>query len=151
MNYLDVMSESLAAKLARGEVGRPVALRLYLQLSSDHGLILPHCAAGTRLAEQLFGARADILHAQGGVASGYVSVLARCGAGTALIHSEVAWPKAPAAYLRLLLVGESGSIEFEDSPGDLGRSADLAAPDWAGLQQIAERIQGALSGVGRGA
>jgi len=144
MSYFDILAESLEAKLQAGAIGEPVALRLYLQLSVDHGLLLPAGAGGVRLAERWFAGPADILYAQGSVASGYISLLVRARGRTALINAEVIWPSKPDAFVRLLLVGNNGSAEFEDSPTAIGRQADLTLPDWPSRERILDQIQRSL-------
>ena len=144
MSYFDILSESLQAKLETGSIGEPVALRLYLQLSSDHGLLLSTAAAGVGLAERWFAAPAEVLHMQGSVAAGYVSVLAQARGRTALINAEVIGANRPDAFVRLLLVGNNGSVEFEDSPSKIGREADLTDPSWPSLERIRAQIQYSL-------
>ena len=147
MSYFDVLSDSLQSKLADGAVGEPVALRLYLQLSSDHGLLAPLAATGVCLAERWLGAGATVLHVQGSAADGYVSLLAQAEGRTALVNAEVIWPSKPEAMVRLLLVGNNGSVEFEDSPSGIGRDADLAMPSWPSLTRALQQIQHRLNGA----
>ncbi len=139
-NYFEVLGRSLSAKIETGAIGTPVALRLYLQVTGDHGLLLPYAALGVDLAQRWLGAPAEIAHVQGGVEMGYITVLGRLGGGTCLIHSELI-RASDEPSLRLLLVGNQGSAELEDSPAALGRVAELAPPS---LQPIVERIEGRL-------
>ena len=140
MNYFEILAESLSAKIDSGAIGAPVALRLYLQLTSDHGLLLPYAALGVDLAQRWLGAEADVAHVQGGVEKGYITVLGRVAVGTCLIHSELV-RASDAPSVRLILVGNQGSAEFEDSPFALGRVAELTPPR---LQSIVDRIEGRL-------
>ena len=141
MDYFEILSESLLARVENGAIGKPVALRLYLQLTNDHGQLIPHAALGVDLAKRWLDGGAKIVHLQGGVKSGYITILTRVGNGTALVHSELIRPPTSPARLRLLLVGNQGSAEFEDSPSALGHPAELTLPSPPNLKPTVEEIQ----------
>ncbi len=140
MNYFEVLAESLQAKIDSGAIGTPVALRLYLQLAADHGLLLPYAALGVDLAQRWFAAEASVEHVQGSVEQGYLTVLGRPSIGTCLVHSELQ-REGDEPSIRLVLVGNQGTAEFEDSPADIGRADDLTPP---ALQSIVSRIEAKL-------
>jgi hypothetical protein len=149
VTYLDWLEQTLATKLASKPVGEPVALRAYLQLTSDHGLLAPTAAAAVALAQRWFGAPPLSLYAQGGAEDGYVSVLATFTKGqTALISSDLvrggAEPCGESPKATLVLLGNHGSMQFSDSPGSDGLPADLAPPRGAPQQQILRLIQESL-------
>jgi len=140
VNYFDILAESFSAKIESGAIGTPVALRLYLQLTADHGLLLPYAALGVDLAQRWLTGQADVAHAQGGVEKGYITVLGRLGTGTCLVHSELI-RGSDSPSVRLVIVGNRGSAEFSDSPSALGRVDELTP---ASLQPLVERIEDKL-------
>ena len=144
MEYFDALAESLAERLETGLIGEPVALRLHLQLSADHGLLLPAAAVGLRLSQDWFEAETEIRHVQGSIEAGYLSLLAQARGRTALINAEVMAVEQTDAYVRLLLVGNQGTAEFSDAP------AELEAPLPPSARPLLERIQRALEQGGAG-
>ncbi len=147
--YLDWLEETLASKLASKPIGEPVALRAYLQLTSDHGLLTPTAAAAVAMAGSWFGTSLLSLYAQGGAEPGYVSILAKFAKGqTALISSDLVRSGAkpceefPAATL--VLIGNHGSMQFSDSPGSDGLPVDLTPPNNAPQRQLLRLIQESL-------
>ena len=120
MAYLTWLAESVRLKLQAKAIGQPVALRCHFELSGDHGLLTPTTATGVSLAVEWFESNELSLYAQGGASQGYVNVLARFDGGqTALLGaaltqtSDLARPPS----VMLLLVGNLGTIRFEDEPG----------------------------------
>ena len=120
MAYLTWLAESVRLKLEAKAIGEPVALRAHFELSGDHGLLTPTTATGVSLAVEWFESNELSLYAQGGASQGYVNVLARFDGGqTALLGaaltqtSDLARPPS----VMLLLVGNLGTIRFEDEPG----------------------------------
>ena len=129
--YLDWLEEVLAEKLASKPIGEPVALRAHVSLTADHGLLVPTLAATVKVASRWFGQGRPKLYAQGGAQQGHVSVLATYAGGqTAVLGSELlqdgeAHGSADAG-VRLLLVGNHGTLEFTDAPGSDTLKVDLA-------------------------
>lgn len=120
MAYLTWLAESVRLKLQAKAIGQPVALRAHFELSGDHGLLTPTTATGVSLAVGWFESNELSLYAQGGPSQGYVNVLARFDGGqTALLGaaltqtSDIARPPS----VMLLLVGNLGTMRFEDEPG----------------------------------
>ena len=162
MPYLSWLEKALAAKLAEQPIGTPVALRAYLQLTSDHGLLVAHAAGMTALAERWFGANVASIYSQGSAESGYLSLLVQFAAGqTALVVSELVRPARDGAgerpFTKLLVVGNHGTIEFEDAPGSDGLPVDVASPDGPREREISREVerslrsgQPAVAGAGRG-
>lgn len=124
------LEESLAGKLAEKPIGEPVVLRAYLELSGDHGHLVPTVAAAAAIASRWFGGGLPTVYAQGGADQGYVSITASYPGGqTALIVAESRrGDTAEPAAARLLVIGNKGSIEFADAPGSDMRSIDLSPP-----------------------
>ncbi len=147
--YLDWLEQTLRTKLTSNPIGEPVALRAYLQLTSDHGLLTPTAAAAVVMAQRWFGAPPLSLYAQGGADLGYVSILAKFAKGqTALISSDLvrssAEPRAEFPAATLLLIGNHGSMQFSDSPGSDGLPVDLTPPNNAPQRHLLRLIQESL-------
>ena len=91
MSYLEWLENSLTDKLEEQPVGEPVALRAYLELSEDHGHLVPTAGAMAAVAGAWFGAGLPKVYALGGAGQGYVSVTATYPGGqTALIVDDLA-------------------------------------------------------------
>ena len=143
--YLDWLTESLRAKLAEEAVGEPVALRGYLQVAEDHGLLIPTLAAAVVMAETWFGSRGPTVYAQGGAEQGSVSVLATFPNGrTAVLSSDLARGVAEGPSVTLLLVGNHGTMQFTDRPGSDGLAVDLGVPSNADQERVATLIEESL-------
>ena len=120
MAYLTWLAESVRLKLQAKAIGEPVALRGHFELSGDHGLLTPTTATGVSLAVGWFESNELSLYAQGGASQGYVNVLARFDGGqTALLGSALTQTSdiARPPSVMLLLVGNLGTMRFEDEPG----------------------------------
>ncbi|MGH9659609.1 MAG: hypothetical protein ACRD96_13760 [Bryobacteraceae bacterium] len=107
--------------LATGRIGRPVAVRAFLQWTADHGVLTRLAADACDAAARWFESAVTACYARGGAAEGYVSVLAEYARGeTALVAAEVL-REGPAATL-VLVVGNRGTLQFDDAapeqPGD---------------------------------
>ena len=147
--YLDWLEQTLRTKLTSNAIGDPVALRAYLQLTSDHGLLTPTAAAAVVMAQRWFGTSVLSIYAQGGAELGYVSILAKFVKGqTALISSELvrsgAEPRGEFPTVTLVLIGNHGSMQFSDSPGSDGLPVDLTPPNGTPQQQLLRLIQESL-------
>lgn len=149
MPYISWLEGALAAKLAEQPIGTPVALRGYLQLGTDHGLLISQAAGMTALAERWFGGKATSIYSQGSVESGYVSLLVQFAAGeTALVVSELVRPARDGAgerpLVKLLVVGNHGTIEFEDTPGSDGLPVDVSPVDGPRERELAREVERSL-------
>lgn len=149
MPYLSWLEDALAAKLAGQPIGTPVALRAYLQLSSDHGLLISQAVGMTALAERWFSGKAASIYSQGSAEAGYVSLLVQFAAGeTALVVSELVRPARGGAgerpLVKLLVVGNHGTIEFEDAPGPDGLPVDVASPDGPRERELSREVERSL-------
>ena len=147
--YLDWLEETLSGKLASKPIGEPVALRAHVRLTSDHGLLIPTLAATVKVVSRWFGQATPKLYAQGGAEQGHVSVLATFAGGqTALVGSELIRdsdaPRTNEAEVRLLLVGNHGTMEFADTPGADTLPVDLAVSSDPQTQALVRAIQQSL-------
>ena len=145
MAYFDWLTESLRAKLDEEAVGQAVALRGYFQMAEDHGLLIPVLASAVAMAETWFATREPTLYAQGGVRQGSVSVLAAFPNGrTAVLSSDLARGPSEKPAVTLLLIGNHGSMQFADQPGNDGLAVDLGPSHHPRRQRIAELIEESL-------
>ncbi len=148
MAYIDWLTESLRAKLAEQAVGEPVALRAYFQIADDHGLLIPTLASAVAMAETWFGSRGPTVYAQGGAQQGSVTVMATfANGGTAVLSSDLARGAAGAAEgpsVTLLLIGNHGTMQFDDRPGSDGLAVDLGVSNNADQKRIAALIEDSL-------
>ena len=147
--YLDWLEEVLAGKLAAKPIGEPIALRAHVRLTSDHGLLIPTLAATVKVVSRWFGQSPPKLYAQGGAEQGHVSVLATFAGGqTALVGSELIrdaeTPLTSEASVRLLLVGNRGTMEFADTPGADTLPVDLAVSSDPQTQTLVRAIEQSL-------
>lgn len=147
--YLDWLEETLARKLAEKPIGEPVALRAYLQFSTDHGLLTPTLAAAVAIAGRWLGSEKPRVYAQGSPQQGFVSVLATFPNGrTALLSSDLVRAGAAggeAPSVTLLLIGNHGTMQFTDRPGLDGLPVDLKPPCHTEQRRIAALIERSLS------
>jgi hypothetical protein len=125
--YWDWLRESVASALAERSIGRPVAVRLFVAVVEDHGELTRAAGAGVEMAAAWFGLPLGRLHAQGSARDGQVSVVADCGGRTALVSAELRRPGAR-PEVRVLVVGERGTLTYDDEPGADGIRVDLRPP-----------------------
>lgn len=142
MKYLGWLSDAIGAKLNARAIGKPVFLRANLQLSADHGLLLPLAAELVETAGRWLGAPVSTVYAQGGVRWGFISLLLQCESGeSALIAIETTHGAQPEA--QVLVVGQHGTLRFDDFPEPL--QIDSAAP--VPTASLVRAIQSSLDGA----
>jgi hypothetical protein len=113
--YFEWLDKAVTASLAREAIGKPVALRAYLQVTADHGLLLAVLAQSVGAASGWFGSPVSRLFAQGNHADGYLSVLAEFSGGqTALITAETR--RREASSVTILIFGNHGTMRYDDAP-----------------------------------
>jgi hypothetical protein len=136
--YLEWLEQSVAASLADGSVGEPVAVRLFLALSEDHGEVARMAGSGVAAAGRWFAKPLERVYAQGSLHEGRVSALATFAGRTALVSVDLVRPgKQPA--VRLLILGQRGSLTHEDEPGSDGLRVDLTPPEARRETELIER------------
>ncbi len=150
--YIDWLTESLRKKLAEQAVGEAVALRGYFQIADDHGLLIPTLAALVVMAEIWFGSRGPNVYAQGGIEQGSISVLATFPNGrTAVLSSDLVRGSAGDAEgpsVTVLLIGNHGTMQFNDRPGSDGLAVDLSVSNNADQERIMAMIEDSLRSGG---
>lgn len=115
MKYLNWLDQVLGAKLREKPVGRPVYLRAMLQLTADHGQLKTVAEQMIEIAKKHLGADVFAATWHGGPGDGYYSAMVEFAAGqTALISSDLTHGDEPT--VDLLLLGQHGSLHFEDVP-----------------------------------
>lgn len=146
MSYLKWLEDSLASKLEEQPIGVPVALRAYLELSDDHGHLVPTAGAIVAAAGGWFGTGSPTVYALGGADQGYISVTATYPGGqTALIVIEsLRGNPGEQPGVRLLLIANHGTMEFADVPGADTRTADLALPANTKADALSRAIEHSL-------
>ena len=141
--YFQWLGQAVRAKLTDKPIGDAVALRAYLQLTSDHGLLIPTLAAALAMAGRWLGSPTG-LYAQGGSRQGYVSALAQFSGRTALISSDLIRTGDERPAVTLLLVGNRGSLQFSDHPGADGLLVNLDPPHGEEERNIGAMIEQSL-------
>ena len=71
--YLDWLEQSVAAALAEGSIGEPVAVRLFIALGEDHGELERTAGAALGMAGRWLGQSLVRLYAQGSAQEGQIS------------------------------------------------------------------------------
>ncbi len=148
MAYLEWLEQTLTEKLAEEPIGRPVALRAYLQLTHDHGRLIPVLAAATAAAQRWLSADVPRIYAQGGVSDGALSILAAFPNGaTAMISSELARPQPDGCgeplAITLLLVGNRGTMQFRHTAA-IDETLDETASDRLRNRELEALIETSL-------
>ena len=118
VRYFSWLEETIGAQLAGDQVGKPVFVRAHLELTADHGLLIPISEAGVSLARRWLGAGVRSIYALGGVKYGTVSLQVEFAQGqTALVSAELS--HGGESSVQLLCVGQHGTLRFEDFPDPL--------------------------------
>ena len=148
--YVEWLEKAVERKLADNSIGLPVALRAQLNLSSDHGLLVPSLAGLASAADRWFSSKPLTVYAQGGAELEYVSLLVKFSGGqTALLSSEVVRGDgglgSEGPNVLLLVVGNHGTMQFTDNPGPDGRAVDIGLPRGAETQKLARAIEESLT------
>lgn len=113
-SYLQWLDGVVADKLSQDPVGKPVFVRLSLQLSPDHGLLKQTLALGVDLVTHWLGGKATSVYEQGGARDGHLAALVQLDHGqSALVAAESAMGE-PSAMV--LVIGQHGSLKLEDYP-----------------------------------
>lgn len=112
--YLDWIDKTVSARLQGDAIGKPVFVRLFLQLGADHGVLEPLLGAAIRPVSKWMGATTARLRVQGGAKFGYVSGHFEMSGGQSALIAVEAAPGEPSC--QLLVIGQHGSLKFDDYP-----------------------------------
>jgi len=143
MQPLAALQHSVAKALATGRIGTPVAVRLALNLSVDHGHLERTAAWGLDVAAGWLNSRPQSLAAAGSVESGQIALLASMTGGQSALIT-VGSPGVGPSRIQAQIIGNRGQLSWE--PGetqDIGQAAELDAGGSSGslLEQIRESLR----------
>ncbi len=115
MHYFSWLERTIETALAGSQIGRTVFVRAHLELTADHGLLIPICEAGLSIAGRWVGADVRRIYALGGVKHGSVSLQVQFADGqTSLLSAELTHGGEPVVHL--LIAGQQGALRFDDFP-----------------------------------
>lgn len=115
MSYFAGLGKAVAAAIAQNRIGSPVCLRAFFQLSADHGRLLQTMGEALAAASQWFSSPPARVFALGGIAAGEITAIVEYAGGqTALVCVGVLRNAPPLS--NLLLIGNRGTLRFEDAP-----------------------------------
>ena len=115
VHYFSWLEKTVVAELSGDQVGKPVFVRAHLELTADHGLLIPISEAGVAITRRWLGVDVRSIYALGGLKYGTVSLQIEFTQGqTALVSAELSHGAEPS--VQLLCVGQHGTLRFEDFP-----------------------------------
>lgn len=115
MRYLSWLDKTVGAQLSSDQIGKPVFVRAHLELTADHGLLIPLSEAGMAMTRRWLGASVRSIYALGGVTYGTVSLQVEFAQGqTALVSAELT--NGDELSVQVLCVGQHGTLRFDDFP-----------------------------------
>ena len=116
MSAIDCARDTILSALRTNRIGTPVAARLIVHTTQDHGKIESLASAALDAAAQWFGGRPRLLFAQGGAAAGQITAALQWDAGQmALVSAGACGTGAP--LLEALVFGNHGILSWEPDSG----------------------------------
>jgi len=113
--YLDSLGQQIESRLKSGTIGKAVFVRAHLQLTADHGLLLPLAAEGLELAQRWIATPVHAVYPLGGVPQGFINLMVDFSGGeAALITAELTL--GGEAVTQLLITGQHGSLRLDEYP-----------------------------------
>lgn len=143
MSFFVSLSASIREELSAGRVGRPVSVRAYLEISSDHGHLRDALAQLGGAAMDWMGDTPRRVMVQGAAPADHLCALFEGTDGaTALITTSV--QRRPAPLVDLLILGDRGTIRFNSTADE--RSVDFTMEETSSLSrdQILRAIEDSL-------
>jgi predicted dehydrogenase len=135
-------SQTVETALKTGQIGQPVAVRLIVHLTADHGRIEYVSARALGMACRWLNAEPDRLTARGGVHVGHISILARLVNGASLLVSSgssgVGQP-----LLKILVFGNRGVLSYEADGAEQALTEEAHALSES-EQLLLQRVRGVL-------
>lgn len=149
VKHLAWIEETIGAKLRANAIGKPVFVRANLQLIADHGHLVRLAAEALGTASKWMAAPVRSVYAQGGVRQGFISLMAEFDAGqSALLAVELTHGQP--AEVQVLVVGQHGTLRFDDFPEPLQLSAAEPSPSAQSMRLIeASLANGQLALAGK--
>ncbi|MBM3739289.1 MAG: hypothetical protein FJW39_26250 [Acidobacteria bacterium] len=112
--YFKWLEPTIADKLNQQPAGAPVFVRMFLQLSPDHGLLRSTLAAALGMSSKWLGAAQVRIEERGGAREGFLTAMAEYAGGqSALVTVEAA---SGDPTVSILVMGQQGSLKFDDYP-----------------------------------
>ena len=140
MRYFSWLEKTVGAQLSSDQVGKPVFVRAHLELTADHGLLIPISEAGVAITRRWLGAGVRTIYALGGVKYGTVSLQVEFAQGqTALVSAELT--HGGESSVQLLCVGQHGTLRFDDFPDPVLLMQPIAAAE-ARLSRLHRTVPG---------
>ena len=116
MSALDSAGDTILRALRTNQIGTPVAARLIVHTTQDHGQIEHLASVALDTAAQWFGGRPHLLYAQGGAEDGQITAALRWEGGQmALVSAGVCGTGGP--LLEALVFGNHGILSWEANGG----------------------------------
>ena len=115
MSHWAWLEQAVAEAIAQKRIGSPVSLRAFFHLSADHGVLLETLGEALTAAGGWFRSPAVRVYALGGVRAGEITAMVEYAGGeTALV--SVATLRDPAPWADVLLIGNRGTLRYQDHP-----------------------------------
>jgi len=127
MHYLIWLEKTVGSQLSSDSIGKPVFVRAHLELTADHGLLIPLSEAGLAMTQRWLGAGVRSIYALGGAKFGTVSLQIDFVQGqTALVSAELA--HGAESSVQVLCVGQHGTARFDDFPDPIMLTQPIEVP-----------------------
>ncbi|MBI2826759.1 MAG: Gfo/Idh/MocA family oxidoreductase [Planctomycetia bacterium] len=135
-DLLAIAARTIETALDSDRIGTPVAVRLHVAVTADHGQLRPLLAGALEAAERWLAAKISRIFALGGPAVGHVSAHLTCQGGqTGLVSVSLVGGSTP--RVELVLVGNQGILSWQ--PDDAAAARVHASP-MAPLSATAEKL-----------
>lgn len=130
MASFDDVHDTIAAEVAAGHIGRAVSVRGLIEVSPDHGLVLPYLARGLRRSIEWLDDEPERVLVSGSLESGHVCALLECRrGGTCVLACGVlrASEDGRGAMVDYVVLGNRGTARFEGDANRVTRVAPIEA------------------------
>jgi hypothetical protein len=145
MQPLETLFQTIERELRNGRIGRPVCVRGHLELSADHGRLLPALAGAAQRALEWLGEGASRVFAAGSIEAGHVCTLIEGRGGPACLLS-IALRRRSFPVADILVIGNQGSLRHEGLENGLSASVEAVE---AGRDALSEAARAMLTAIER--